>query len=145
MRSFWSPRGAQGTAGVNGALIWTKYTVPYTSLATAGLTNDIELFALAAKTMIHNVVLKQSTAFSGGLIATYTVSVGITGNLVKYAAAFNVFQAAGAATFGLNVLPGIENFTGATSIRIAAISTVGNLNSATAGSVDAFVLTSLLP
>lgn len=154
MRSFWAPRGqtgttgstgAQGTAGVNGALIWTKYTVPYTSLATAGLTNDIELFSLAAKTMIHNVVLKQSTAFSGGLIATYTVSVGITGNLVKYAAAFNVFQAAGAATFGLNVLPGIENFTGATSIRIAAISTVGNLNAATAGSVDAFVLTSLLP
>lgn len=95
--------------------------------------------------MIHAVIIKQSTAFAGGLIATYTVSVGITGNLVKYGSAANVFATPGATTFASNVLPGIENFSSATSIRIAAVSTVGNLNAATAGSVDIWALTSLLP
>lgn len=131
--------------GSTSILSWTKYTTGFAALSTAGLTNDIELFSLPAKTMIHSVVIKQSTAFSGGLIATYTVSVGINGNLVKYAAAFNVFQAVGATTFGTNFLPAIENFTSATSIRIAAISTVGNLNAAVAGSVEVWALTSLLP
>lgn len=157
MLSLWSARGvpgatgntgsagAAGAAGINGALIWTKYTVGFAALSAAAVTNDIELFSLAAKTMIHSVVIKQSTAFSGGLIATYTISVGISGNLVKYGVAFNTFQAAGATVFGMNNLPGIESFTGATSIRIAAVSTIGNLSAATSGSVDVWALTSLLP
>lgn len=137
--------GATGAAGVDGAMSWTKYTKSYTDLATAGLTNDIELFQLAAKQMIHQVVIKQSTAFSGGLIATYTISVGIVGNLVKYGAAFDVKQAAGATVFGSNILQGVENFSSATSIRLSAVSTVGLLSAATAGSVDVFVLKSTLP
>lgn len=124
---------------------WTKYTKAYTDLATAGLTNDIELFQLDAKQMIHQVVIKQSTPFAGGLIATYTLSVGIVGNLVKYGAAFDVKQAAGATVFGANILQGVENFSTATSIRLAGISIVGLLNAATAGAVDVWVLKSLLP
>lgn len=137
--------GSNGTNGTNGAQMWTKYTVGFAALATAGVTNDIELFSLPLKTMIHAVLIKQSTSFTGGLIATYTISVGINGNLVKYGVAFNAFQAAGATVFGMNNLPGVESFTGATSIRIAAVSTVGNLNAATGGSVDVWALTSLLP
>lgn len=137
--------GTNGTNGIDGATSWTKYTKAYTDLSTAGLTNDIELFQLSAKQMIHQVVIKQSTAFSGGLIATYTASVGIVGNLVKYGAAFDVKQATGATVFGANILQGVENFSTATSIRLVAVSTVGLLNAATAGSVDIWVLKSLLP
>lgn len=125
--------------------VWVKYTKTYSDLSTAGATNDIELFSLAAKEVIHNVIIKHSTAFSGGLIATYTLSVGIIGNLVKYAAAFNVFQAVSATTMQTSVLAGMESSSGATSIRLSAVSTVGLLNAATAGVVDVWVLKSTLP
>lgn len=116
-----------------------KYTATYSQLATAGLTNDIELFSLPAGGIIKSVKLKHSTPFTGGTIATYTLSVGITGNLVKYMAAFNVFQATGDSVLNFSTLAAAENHNSATSVRVAAISTVGNLNAATQGSADIFV------
>lgn len=127
---------------------WTKYTVLYSALATAGVTNNIELFSLPAKTVVEKVIIKTSIAFLGGLIATYTLSVGIAGTLAKYIAAFDVNQAVGATVFGFSaatVASTPENFSSATSVKVAAISTVGNLDAATQGSVDIYVLTSLLP
>lgn len=141
-----SAQGAKADSALQTqTMTWTKYTKTFTNLSAAALTNDIELFQLAAKEMIHAVLIKASTAFSGGTIATYTVSVGPTGTLAKYGIALDVKQATGATVFGMNLLPGIESFSGATSIRIAAISTIANLNAATAGSVDVFVLKSTLP
>src|ERR1700687_2575339 len=73
---------------------WTKYTVTYTQLAAAAFTNNVILFSLPAKSMVTNVIVKHSTPFTGGLLTAYSISVGIGTNPVKYAAAFNVFQAA---------------------------------------------------
>ena len=129
---------------------WVKVTKSYTDFATAALTNNVEIYSLPAKGVIHQVVMHHTAAFTGGLIATYTLSVGIAGTLTKYVAASNVFQAAGntiifpaASVMPLSATP--ENMGSATSIRAAAISTVGNLNAATAGSVDIYLLVSLLP
>lgn len=127
---------------------WTKYTVLYSALSTAGLTNNIELFSLPAKAVVQKVIIKTSTAFTGGLVATYTLSVGISGTLAKYIAAFDVKQAVGATVFGFSaatVASTPEDFGSATSIKVAAISTVANLDQATQGSADIYVLTSLLP
>ena len=127
-------------------LNWTKYTVLFSDIAAAALTNDIELFQLPAKGVIHQCILKHTQAFTGGAIATYTLSVGIAANFIKYAAAFNVFQAPGNAIFGFNSLQNMEGFgPGATSIRVRAVSTVGNLNAATQGSCNIWVLSSKLP
>jgi len=101
---------------------WTKYTVLYSALATAGVTNDIELFSLPAKTVVEKVIIKTSTAFLGGLIATYTLSVGISGTLAKYIAAFDVFQTVGATVFGFSaatVASTPENFSSAVSVKVA--------------------------
>lgn len=135
--------GATGAAGANGAGTWTKYTVGYAALAAAGLTNDIELFSLSSKGVIHAMVLKHSAPFAGGLISAYTISVGIVGNLIKYMAAANVLQATG--PIAVSDTLGCESASGATSIRIAATSVTALLNAATAGSVDVWVLTSTLP
>lgn len=126
---------------------WIKITKSYSDFSTAGLTNDIEIYSLPAKSVIQGCIIKHSTLFSGGAIATYTASVGINGNLVKYAAAFNVFQAVSNTTFGLgtSIAPTVENFGAATSIRGAVVSTVGLLNAATQGSVDFYLLVSTLP
>ena len=128
---------------INAALPrWKKVTKTFTDLSAAGLTNDIEVYSLLAGEVIHAVKTKHSTAFSGGTIASYTVSVGIVGNLVKYSAAFDVFQATSNTAFQLSTTVGSENHGAAPSIRLAAVSTVDNLDQAAAGSVDVWLLVS---
>jgi hypothetical protein len=124
---------------------WTLYTVAESAFTAAATTEDIELFSLPARGVIHKVVIKHTTAFSGGSLTAYTISVGIVGTLAKYAAAFDVFQATGDTVFGFNDLPDMEDLGSATSIRVAAVSTTDDVIAATAGSVDIWVLTSVLP
>lgn len=125
--------------------VWTKYTVAATAFTAAAATEDIELFSLAARGTIHRVVIKHTTAFSGGTLSALTLSVGITGTLTKYAAAFDVFQATGDAVFGFNDLPDMETFGSATSIRVAASATGDTLDNVGTGSADIWVLSSVLP
>jgi hypothetical protein len=131
---------------VTSTLTWTKYTKTYANFSAAATTNDIELFSLPAGGVIHAVKIKHSTAFAGTSITAYTISVGITGTLAKYATAYNVFQAVAPATFQIGAVPSIgigsENHTTAVSIRAAATSTGANLSAATAGVVEIWVLTS---
>jgi hypothetical protein len=122
---------------------WKKITKSYSDFSTGALTNTIDLIALPAKAIITGCVVKHSTLFSGGLIATYTISVGITGTLAKYAVAFDVNQAVSATASGVNILSGFEY--GATTIKATAVSTVGQLNAATQGSVDIYLKVSIVP
>lgn len=127
---------------------WLKFSVSHTQFQTAGTTNNITLFSLPAKTLILKTVIKQSASFTGGAISAYTLSVGITGTLAKYLAAFDVFQAPGATVFAASstsIAQTLENFEASTAIKIAATSTMANLNASTAGAADIYVLTSLLP
>ena len=121
---------------------WLKFTVAETAFTAAATTEDIELFALAAGGVIHGVKVKHSASFTGGGLTAFTVSVGISGELAKYASAFDVFQAAANTTFQLSNSFGSENHGATTSIRIAAASTTANVADATAGSVDVWVLVS---
>lgn len=127
---------------------WDKYSVAYGDFSTAGTTNNITLFTLPASTLIHCVVIKHTTAFSGGAISAYTLSVGITGTLAKYIAAFDVFQSVAATAFGVTgaaIGAGMESFSAGVAIKVAATSTTANLDAATAGAADIYVLTSKLP
>lgn len=122
---------------------WIKVTKAYTDFSTAGLTNDISIYTLPAKGIIHACQMVATTKFSGGLISAYTISVGISGNLVKYSAAVNSFT--GASLSQPSAITGIESTSGTTDIRAAAISVTGLLNAATAGSIDIYLLISQLP
>lgn len=121
---------------------WTKYTFTFSDFSTAATTNSITLFSLRAGGVIHAVKIKHSTAFSGGAIASYTVEAGIAGNTTKYAPAFDVFQATGATTYAITNDGFGESHTASTTIQITATSTGANLDAATAGSVDVWVLAS---
>jgi hypothetical protein len=124
---------------------WTKYTVGHAALQAAALTNDIELFSLPAKAMLHEVHVKHSTAFAGTGITAYTVSVGIAGETTRYSDAFDVFQAVGDTVFDPNAGGFLEDHGSATSVRIFATSEGANLDQSSAGSVDVWVLWSTLP
>lgn len=119
--------------------IWRKYTVTKTQLAAAATTNNITLFTLPAGGIIEAVKIKHSASFTGGSISAYTISVGITGTLAKYAAAYDVFAAPSATAMQLSTTVGTESHTAATAIKVAATSTGANLSAATAGSVDIWV------
>lgn len=125
---------------------WSAYSFTHTQFQTAGLTNDIEVVSLPLKTVVHAAILRPTTAFAG--TATYTLSVGITGSLAKYIAASDVKAAVTNTLFylvGASFVPGPENFGAATSVRIAATSTVQNLDQSSAGAATVYLLTSLLP
>lgn len=121
---------------------WIKITKTFTDFSTAGLTNSVTIYSLPAKYAIQATQLNISTAFSGGTIATYTISVGNGGTPTKYAAATNAFT--GATLPAMSTISAVENMSGTTNILATAISTVGNLNAATAGSVDIYLLISAL-
>lgn len=124
--------------------VWTKYTVGFAALAAAALSNDIELFQLPAGGIIHAVKIKHGTSFSGGGITSYTLSVGNTVNFTKYSGtAHNIFQATGDTVYKLaGVLDG-ESHAALASIRLRAVSIGANLNAATQGTVEIWVLASL--
>jgi hypothetical protein len=121
---------------------WVKVTMGFADFSAAALTSSPEVYSLPAGGVIHAVKIKHSAAFTGGTIATYTISVGIVGTVAKYSAAFNVFQAPGNTVQQLTSTVGTENHGAVTSIKATAVSTVGNLDAATTGSVDIWLLVS---
>lgn len=124
---------------------WEKITVSHTALQTAATTNDVELFSLASQGVFSGLVLKHTTAFAGTSITAYDLTVGVSGDLDKYALPFDVFQAVGDTVFQVYSFGEMESFGSATSIRLSATSTGADLDASTAGSVDAYILRSALP
>lgn len=118
---------------------WKKFSFTYEDFADASLTNSLTLFTLEAGGIIHAVKLKHSEAFAG--CTTYTLSVGISGTLDKHLTAFDVAQAVGDDVMGTNGTPEFESHAaGGTGVLITAVATVDNLDQATAGAVDVWVL-----
>lgn len=131
--------------GASAGPSWAKYTFTHTAFQTAATTNTITLFSLPAKNMIHQVIIKHSTAFAGTSITAYTINVGDAGNSTRFAQPFNVLQVVGDTARSITQVDDIESFVGDTPIQITATSTGANLNASTAGSVDVWVLASILP
>jgi len=136
-------------AGVPASAIpfWQKVTVGFASLTTAGLTQTINLVTTAARTKVCGVSIKTTTAFSGGLIASLTVGVGdAAGTGTDYAPAFTVFTTSSNTNYQDTIPATVASKTSAASTITALFtSTVGNLNAATAGSVDIDVCTVVIP
>lgn len=127
-----------------GSAVWTKYSLDYTDFSAAAATETITLASLAAKTVIHAAVIKHSTAFSGGALTAYTLEVGTALTPAKFASAFDVFQAVGAAVGQVSTGGWCEDYAAPYDVKITA-NVVGDLlNAATAGAVDVWLYTSTL-
>lgn len=124
---------------------WRKLTYAYTDFSTAATTFAVTAFSLAAGEGIDGVVIKNNTAFTGGSISAYTVKVGQSGDDDEYAPAFDIFHATAATYSQANTTMDVPNFTTTTDVIITATSTGANLSAATAGSVDIYIRTFLLP
>jgi len=122
-------------------LTWVKASVSYTDFPS-GLGYDVEVYSLPAGYVLHGVKIKHSTAFGGGAISSYTLSVGITGELDRYSSDFDVLQATGDTTFQLSQCFDSQNHGSATSIKANAKSLGATLDNATAGAADIWLLIS---
>jgi len=124
---------------------WVKVTKTHQDFSTGGLTNNITIYSLPANAYVHDVKIVPTTNFSGGAIASYTLSVGITGSLAKYAVAADVFTGNTTTDLVHTSIAGLESRLVATDLKASATSTVGNLNASTAGAVTFYLLLSALP
>jgi hypothetical protein len=138
-----------GTFSVNIAPQWYKATKTYADFSNGALNMDITGFTLPYGGIIHATKIKHRTAFGGGVIASYTLSIGILGtDVAKYAPACDVFRvvSTGPAGMCLASLIGSEfgggETAGVTNIDFHATSTGQNLNGATAGVADFYLLIS---
>ena len=150
--------GARTTLGLDGSggvAAWVKVTKTYSDFAIAATTNTITLRSLAANEVLHAMVVKHSTAFGGGGFVIYTITVGVTGSNSRYVAAYDAFAAvsntAYTSRFGdgntsmADVFPDKQTFAGDTITITSNGDGITNLNAATAGSIDVWLLISTLP
>lgn len=121
---------------------WQKFTVPYTSLQTAAITNSVLVYTLPIKGVVHAALMNVTVAFSG--TTTLSLSLGIAGTVAKFVVATTVLSTGVTNGVALST-PDVESVSGTTAININAIATVQNLSSLTIGSADIYILTSVLP
>jgi hypothetical protein len=122
---------------------WFRRTLKAVDLSAAATSNNVRLMSLPKGGVVHGVKIKHSQAFSGGAIASYTLSVGVTGNNTKYASAFDVKQAPSATAFQMTSDFGSESHDLAVDLTVSAVSTGANLSVSTSGVVDVWVLMSV--
>lgn len=126
-----------------GPPVWVKVTKTYSDFATASTSNTITVYSLPIRGMVHQCVIKHTTAFSGGAISAYTIDVKQAS--ISYTGPFNVFQAVGDTTFAQGgSIDTIYNFGSTTAISAEATSTGDNLDQASAGAVAIWLLVSIV-
>lgn len=127
------------------APVWQKFSISHT-LFTATMNQNIGPGpALPARSVVLATKIKHSAAFVGGSLATVTISIGDTGSIAKYHDPFDILQAPGDTVMSVEAKAGVESETSATGILANFISTGDNLNAATQGDVDFWILFAVPP
>lgn len=124
---------------------WIKITKSYTDFAIPNTTSSQVLYSLPAKGIINGVIIKHNTAFTGGSISAYAISIGVVGSETQFVEEFDIFQATGDAVFETSTDNTPLNFSTADNIMVTCTSTGDDLDAATQGSVDIYLLLSTLP
>lgn len=126
-----------GTAG------WVRVTKTYADFSAASTSSAITIYTLSANQYLLAVAAKHTAAFTGGAIATYTVS--LSGPGVGPGALLNVHGAPAAGTnFSVPSTSGFAVFT-STNVTATANTSGANTSAATAGSVDFWLYIGTLP
>lgn len=119
---------------------WHHARLDFSDFSAASTTNNVELMVLPRGGIVREVKTRHKRSFTGGAISAYTISVGKSGTPEAYASAFDVFQANSFSASQLEALAAKENENVSQSIRAFATSTGANLDAATAGIVDVWIL-----
>ena len=135
-------RSMAGLVSPPGAQQWRKFSVDVSEFSQSDFDQDNELFQLQAGEVIHATKIKHGASWTGGTVSEAYLSIGVAGDLTRYASPFDVFQAPGNQTFQLTDGFGSENHGGTTSIRIELTTNGGFISTLTTGTADIWVLIS---
>lgn len=118
--------------------------ITYDLFTAAALSEQLAAFNLDAKEVIQDVIIRPTTAFSGGGATSVTMSFGITGNSTKYfPVPYDVTQNSNVGHYrNTLILP--DSWSAETSLFIELTSDV-NVADLTAGVAEIYVNTSILP
>lgn len=109
----------------------------------AALTQSVTLISLPAKAQVLSCVMKTGTAFAG--TTTLAATVGITGTLTAcISSPFDLKAAVSNTNFSVALPTPIVTYPGVDLI-LALTSTVENISSISAGSVDVTIIWTILP
>lgn len=122
---------------------WKSHQVGFADVSTANSSRSVTLGSLPRGAVVHAVRIKHQSSFTGGSLSSVTVSVGNSGNLTKYASAFDIFQAVGVATQQYEESPGVNNINVNESLIARFVSVGANLDALASGLVDIEVLYSV--
>ena len=114
-----------------------KITVSHIDFQTAALTKSNTLFTLPAGAIVIGSRLKASAIFTGGAIANYFLSIGITGaeqDLMTEYDARNITPAAD--EYAEASIFQSFNFSATVDLKITARSVTANLDASTGGAAD---------
>jgi hypothetical protein len=124
----------------------SKYVLSYTDFSAAATTFQKLFHNLITKGYIEWVLVRHSTAFTGGLVSACTLKIGLVADAEYYQDAFDVFQAPNVTLFKKTSHGGdVQSFGGAVGIYATADSVGANLNQLTAGDVEIYIKEGLLP
>lgn len=128
---------------------WIKITKTYLDFAIEDLANDISIYTLPKMGYIHDIKIVTTEAFSGGTIESYELLVSESkSSNVKANLSLGLAQgpSSGQLIGGSNsALISEKTLLAPVDIRAFVSSSIGNLDEATAGIVDIYILVSLLP
>lgn len=122
-------------------LSWVRTTFDTDDFAEfAGTSGAIKLLTLKPRQAVHGVLIRPTSQWAATGLASLTLSVGVAGDLDRYAPAYNVAVAPGSTVHQFSSLVGLEDMASPTELRLAAVATGANLADLTAGIVDIRIL-----
>jgi len=124
--------------------VWTKQSFTFSQFSAAATTFELELVELAARETLEVVIVKSTTAFSGGSISAVTLECGITGESNRYFGPYDVFAAVSNTNFQ-NVSQSNEVYFTTQSVKLKMTSVGDDLDALNAGGFDVWIKRSKLP
>jgi len=130
-------RNIHAVGGSGNVPSWQAYTISSASFSTATTSADIELYSSPAKGMIQGIVFCNGSNWTATGMTNITVSLGIAGELERYAAATSINTSTVNEPFSIMEM---TDFTATTSIRVSVVGTGANLDQLTASTMEIHVL-----
>lgn len=124
---------------------WQKITITYSDLAVASTSSEYLLLTLPASNIVMDCKMIVTQNFTGGSLSNYQITIGTDSQHSIVHSNINAFSGIDDLGVGGSPVSTVFNLSGTTPIKLFISSTGDNLNAATQGSVNIYILIGELP
>lgn len=109
-------------------------------ITLADADNPLKLFTIPQYSRIMSIMVKTSVAFTGGSLSGMTMSLGVTGAVTRFTAAYNIFQTIGDTVLQETASPASGQYSTINAIIATFTPTADTLANCTAGQLEIEIL-----